>query len=80
MRGHLGADIAKQNDYKKDHAFIKTLLQWAAAILRIDLGLVIWIWAHRLKEAREKHASSRNLWRQAACCIGLAALRVFGGR
>ena len=44
------------------------------------LDLIIWQWAYRLEELREAHASTRNLWRQAVCCVGLAVLRVFGGR
>lgn len=47
-------------------------------MFRIDLAL--WILTYRLEEARQSYASTRNLWRQAACCVGLAVLRIFGGR
>ena len=75
-----GAETAKATHFTGDYASIKTLLQSAATALRIDVGLAVWVWAYRLEEARELHASSRNLMRQAACCVGLAALRIFGGR
>lgn len=80
MRGHLSANITKHSDCRMEYAFIKTLLQWVAAIFRIDLGIAIWTWTYRLEEAREKHASSRNLIREAACRFGLALLRILVGR
>ena len=74
------AETAKTTHFAANYAFIRKLLQSSSAIAKIDLGLKAWLWAYRIEEAREKHASSRNLWRQAACCVALAVLRIFGGR
>lgn len=78
--GQPGAETAKADYIKTKYASKKALLQSPSSILKIDLGLAVWLWAYRLEEARQLHASSRNLWRQAACCVGLAVLRKFGGR
>lgn len=45
-----------------------------------SIAIFLWRWTYELEEARQSHAASRNLWRQAACCIGLALLRILGGR
>lgn len=45
--------------------------------MRVDL--IVWRWAYALEERRDYHASKRNLWRQAGCCILLALLRFAGG-
>ena len=74
------AETAKADHIKTKYASKKALLQSPSAILKIDLGLAVWLWAYRIEEAREKHASSCNLWRQAGCCVGLAVFRIFGGR
>ena len=41
--------------------------------MRIDI--VLWNLAYVLEERRQLHASTRHLWKQAACCIALALLR-----
>jgi hypothetical protein len=38
-----------------------------------------WTWAYSLEEVRDHAQAERHLWTQAAACIGLAVLRVFGG-
>jgi len=45
--------------------------------MRIDI--LIWNFAYELEERRQSHAAARRLWRQAACCIGLALLRPVKG-
>ena len=45
--------------------------------MRFDI--LLWNLAYTLEERRQTHASSRRLWKQAACCIGLALLRIVGG-
>ena len=42
------------------------------------LDQIVWKWAYTLEELRNHHASYRNLWRQAGCCILLALLRIAG--
>lgn len=41
-------------------------------------GVAVWRAAYRLEEARQVSASRGQLLRQAACCIGLALLRLVG--
>lgn len=41
-------------------------------------GAAVWRAAYRLEEARQASASRGQLLRQAACCIGLALLRLAG--
>ena len=40
-----------------------------------------WLWrlSYSLEERRQSHAGCRNHWREAACCVGLALLRLVGG-
>lgn len=42
------------------------------------LSRAIWLMSYSLEERRQIHASHRNLWRQAGCCIGLSLLRLMG--
>lgn len=50
---------------------------WRPTMFRSEL--VVWRWAYNLEESRQVYASSRKLWRQAACCVGLAILRIVSG-
>ena len=44
------------------------------------ISLSAWRMAYSLEEARQTHAALGQLWRQAACCIGLTLFRMIGGR
>lgn len=44
------------------------------------LSFAVWRAAYSVEEARQVHASTGNLWRQAGCCICLSFLRIMGGR
>lgn len=46
--------------------------------MRNDLSF--WRWEYALEQKRQHHASSRNLWRQAAFCVVLAVLPFVGRR
>ncbi len=42
------------------------------------MGRRLWLMAYSLEERRQLHAGCRHHWREAACCIGLAILRLLG--
>ncbi len=44
------------------------------------LSNTIWRSAYAMEEARQDHAATGHLWRQAGCCIALSFLRMIGGR
>lgn len=43
------------------------------------LSRAIWCRAYALEQSRQDHAAAGRLWRQAACCVGLAVFRLLGG-
>jgi hypothetical protein len=43
------------------------------------LSLVVWRMGYTLEEARQYHAATGNLWRQAGCCVVLSMIRFMGG-
>lgn len=47
--------------------------------LRARIGRTAWLACYSLEESRECHAAQRRYLRSAACCVGLAALRLIGG-
>lgn len=45
---------------------------------RKAVGRRLWLLAYGIEERRQAHAASRRFWREAACCVGLALLRLVG--
>jgi len=40
------------------------------------ISMALWRAQYRVETARQNHAALGNLWRQAACCVALALLRI----
>lgn len=44
------------------------------------LSIALWRTAYAVEEARQAHAASGHMWRQAGCCVALSIFRTIGGR
>lgn len=47
--------------------------------LKSDMARRLWLAAYALEECRTRYADHGLYMRSAACCVGLAALRLIGG-
>jgi hypothetical protein len=52
----------------------------SASDIRNSIGIMVWVLAYSLEEARQRYADRRQLLRQAGACIVLAVLRLVGVR
>lgn len=48
--------------------------------MKPNFSIILWRIAYQLEEARQDHAATGRLWRQAGCCIALSFFRMIGGR
>ena len=52
------------------------MTSWHA--LRARMSRFSWVASYSLETSRESHAAHGSYLRSAACCVGLAALRLMG--